>query len=369
MKIAVVTPRFAISGVPLAQLRFARALSNAGHDVELLIGNADAHLTLPEVSGFKITVLDKPNVRSLIMPLWRYLRREQPDIIFSAEDHLNTIILAVAVLARSRAKISGSSRVTPFDTYSNTPLTKRWVLKQLARLVNRRADALTCVSKDMVTQYATVFPNERRHAVYNIVDDQNSRERLKESVAHRWFGANVPLAVAAGNLAPWKGFADLIAAVALLRDRGIQLHLIILGEGPLHAELKRQVLELSLEDHVELPGYVINPLPYFVQAKVFVLSSHVEGMPNVLVEAMMAGCTPVAADCPTGPRELLQDERYGYLVIPRDPAALADGIERALRAPIDPGIMAEAVRPFEEKTVIARHFAMLGLSGAAAVAI
>jgi glycosyltransferase involved in cell wall biosynthesis len=86
-------------------------------------------------------------------------------------------------------------------------------------------------------------------------------------------------------------------------------------------------------------------------------------MPNALVEAMMCSCTPVATDCPTGPRELLQDGKYGYLVAVGDPVAIAAGIEKALDRPIPKELLAEAVLPFEERTVIARHFALLGLVG------
>jgi glycosyltransferase involved in cell wall biosynthesis len=123
------------------------------------------------------------------------------------------------------------------------------------------------------------------------------------------------------------------------------------------------VVEQGLHDVVELLGYVANPLKFFAHADVFVLSSHVEGLPNVLVEAMMCGCTPVSTDCPTGPREVLQDGRYGYLVPMRDPVALAQGIEKALDGPIPKEVLAEAVRPFEESAVIAKHFEVLGLAG------
>ena len=77
---------------------------------------------------------------------------------------------------------------------------------------------------------------------------------------------------------------------------------------------------------------------------------------NVLVEAMLCGCTPVSTDCPTGPREVLQDGRFGYLVPVQDPAALAAGIERALDRPIPKEELALAVRPLEEKAVLQRHF-------------
>ena len=363
MKICVVTPLFAIAGVPLAQLRFARALADKGHEVDLIIGHIDPAYQLPQVVGFNVLDLHRRNVRGMLLPLAKYLRSAKPDVVFSAEDHLNAVVLIAALAAGSRAKISGSSRVTPFDTYSSKPFTKRWVLKQLVRAVMWRADALTCVSKDMVEQYRKVFRSPPHVCVYNIVDDRLSRQRMAEPIEHDWFVRNDgPVLVAAGRLAAWKGFADLIRAMKVLPSQR-RARLMILGDGPLRSELQALIIELGLQDVVRLLGYVENPLKYFARADVFVLSSHVEGLPNVLVEAMMCGCTPVSTDCPTGPREVLQSGKYGYLVPMRDPVAMAAGIEQALDRPIPREQLADAVRPFEEGAVLRRHFEVLGLSG------
>lgn len=363
MKICVLTPRFAFAGVPLAQIRFAKAWANAGHDVDLIIGYVEPGLVVPDTDGVRLIVLEKPKVRSMVPALIRYLREARPDIVFSAEDHLNALTLIAAMIARSRAKISGSSRVNPFDTYSNTPLTKRWLLKQLSRLVSRRADAQTCVSEDMVGQYRQVFPGSDHVCVYNIVDDRKVRSRMQEPIEDPWLvRKRRPVIVAAGKLAPWKGFANLIAAARLLKERGREADVLILGEGPSRAELQDQITSLGLDDRVRLVGHVDNPLKYFARSEVFVLSSLVEGLPNVLVEAMLAGCTPVATDCQTGPREVLKDGHYGYLVPVGDPAAMADGIECALDRPIDPQLLVEATLPFKEEAVLERHLQVLGLA-------
>src|SRR5450432_1048472 len=124
MKICVVTPVYAIAGVPLAQLRFASALAAAGHEVDLIIGWINHGCTLPEIDGIGVRVLNKQHVKGMLMPLTRYLREQNPDVVFSAEDHLNMVVLLAALISGSKAKISGSSRVPPSDTYSNVPFTK-----------------------------------------------------------------------------------------------------------------------------------------------------------------------------------------------------------------------------------------------------
>ena len=361
MKITVVTPVFSIAGVPLAQIRFARALAARGHQVTLVIGRIDSQYTFPDLPGIAVVELKKPQVRSMFVPLCDYLRRTVPDAVFSAEDHLNCILLLAAITTGSKAKISCSSRVTPYDTYSNVPFSKRWVLKQLMRMLMWRADALTCVSRDMVKQYQRVFNAPKHVCVYNIVDDKLSRQRMHEPLVHEWIDdSDRPLLVAAGRLASWKGFADLIFAMNLgPAQRGARL--LILGDGPLRSELQSLIEALSLQASVRLEGYVDNPLKYFAKASVFVLSSRVEGLPNVLVEAMMCGCTPVSTDCPTGPREVLDDGRIGYLVPMQDRTALARGMIAALDTPTSADMLQSAIHPFEENTVIDRHFEVLGL--------
>lgn len=365
MRITVVTPLFALAGVPLAQVRFARALAARGHTVELIIGYVHADCTFEAPPGVKTTILDQSNVRSMLLPLVRHLRAQKPDVVFAAEDHLTIIALIACILSRSKAKVSGSSRVLPTDrlAYSNNWFSKGWCLKQAMKLVMWRASALTCVSKDMVEHYRDIFKNAPHVSVYNIIKDENSMKRLQEPVDHPWIkDKEIPVIISAGTMTKRKGFADLIQAFSIVQKKQ-KCRLLILGDGYLRSDLEDLVVELNLKDLVDMPGNVSNPLKYFSKANVFVLSSYAEGLPNVLIEAMICGCTPVATDCPTGPSEVLQDGKYGFLVPMRDPAAMAVAIEEALNSPVSKDLLDEAVAPFEETAVIDRHFEVLGLNG------
>lgn len=352
-----------MTGVPLAQMRFARALGKHGHDVTLLVGCDDPDYPIADVPGVSVRIWRHTKVRGMLIPMMRFLRAEAPDVVFSAEDHLTSVVLLAAILSRSGAKISGSSRILPTDrhAYSNVFLSKGWLLKQFMKAVMWRADALTCVSKDMVEHYRKIFKRAPHICVYNIIKDQHALSRAQELPDHAWLlDKQSSVIVSAGTLARRKGFADLIRAFGFMAN-GHSLRLIILGDGHLRAELQSLVYKLGLQDRVAMPGNVPNPLKYFSHADAFVLSSYAEGMPNVLVEAMMCGCTPVSTDCPTGPRELLQDGKYGYLVPMHNPEAMAAAIEQALEQPISAALLEEAVRPFEAKMVIDRHFEVLGL--------
>jgi glycosyltransferase involved in cell wall biosynthesis len=362
MRILVIAGRFGISGVPLAQFKLARALARRKHRVDLIYGMINDGCVAPQNDNVRVMSLDRPRVSQLLFPLIRYFRTVRPEIVFSAGDHLNIIVLIAAILSRTKAKISCSSRVTPFDTYSKIIFKKGFFLKFISYLTTWRADVLTCVSEDMVKQYQSMFKKSRHVCVYNIIDDKESRERMDAIIDEEWLTPkNQPIIVAAGNLMPWKGFDDLITAMS--RVIAIQpARLLILGEGKERQNLTKLIEKLELQKVVRLRGVVQNPLAYFKRADVFVLSSRVEGLPNVLVEAMLCGCTPVATDCPTGPREVLQDGKFGHIVPIRDPFALADALVAALNNPIPPPVLRSAIHRFSEEAVLARHFHLLGFS-------
>jgi glycosyltransferase involved in cell wall biosynthesis len=362
MKILVITPLFALAGVPLSQIRFARALLERKHEVELIIGHVPQDFIFDKPKNLKIKIFNKLKVRSMLFPLIKYLWREKPDVIFTAEDHLNIVVLIAAILSFTKAKISCSSRVTPYDTYRGGVFSKGWFLKQLSRLLMRKADALTCVSEDMVLQYKNIFYNSKHVCVYNIVDNSFSRSLMNEKVSHKWLlESNFPIIVAAGRLAPWKGFTNLIQAMALLNGK-VNAKLLILGDGPQRKELQELIEKYDLQENIDLVGYVTNPYKYFARSNIFVLSSRVEGLPNVLVEAMMCGCTPVSTNCPTGPREVLSDGKFGYLVPVDDPVRLAESIAYALNNPIHKKDLYNAIIPFREDEVINKHFRILGFN-------
>lgn len=355
------TARHGQSGVPLAQLRLARAFLARGFRVDFVFGFVPEGIDPPNIEGIDIHDLGQPRVVKLLLPIMRLIRKKRPDVIFSAEDHLNAIVTLAALLSGSRAKMSASSRVTPFDTYSNAIFSKKWILKQLSRLLWRRVDVLTCVSEDMVGQYRNVFGLTRHSAIYNVIVDEDLHRKKEENVDHPWFAdKEVPLIISAGRLAPEKRFADMIEAMRIVNDRRFA-RLVILGDGPLRGELQALIDRLGLTDRAELLGFQSNPMKYFRRSRLFILSSRVEGLPNVLVEAMACGCPVVSTNCPTGPREVLKDGEFGELVPVGSPLAMAEAILRALEADPRSEKLEEAVRPFTTEAVVARHLESLGL--------
>jgi glycosyltransferase involved in cell wall biosynthesis len=152
--------------------------------------------------------------------------------------------------------------------------------------------------------------------------------------------AEPPEIVSAGRLVPEKGFVDLIAACGLLRRRGIVFRLRIFGDGPERSRLEDAIRSEGLDDAVILEGFAPHRriLEATARATVVALASfqppqkYLDGMANVLIEAMACG-TAVVSTSYSGSRELLVEGKAGLLVPQRDPARLAEALEMVLTSP------------------------------------
>jgi glycosyltransferase involved in cell wall biosynthesis len=132
--------------------------------------------------------------------------------------------------------------------------------------------------------------------------------------------------VAAGRLAPQKGFPALIRAFTWVAEAHPEWRLRICGKGRQRRALAALIEELRLGEHVTLAGAVRDIEAELEAASIFVLSSRVEGVPLALLEAMNKGLAVVSFDGAAGPRDLLDDGVDGLLVPARDELALARAI-------------------------------------------
>jgi glycosyltransferase involved in cell wall biosynthesis len=134
------------------------------------------------------------------------------------------------------------------------------------------------------------------------------------------------------------------------------LRLLIVGEGPLRAQLERISVELGIQESVEFLGLRRDVATLLQTAWGFVLPSRWEGMPNALLEAMASGL-PCIATCVSGSEDVIHDGINGLLVPPLDPAALAQALRRILEDPVFAQQLAR-----EARTTILEHYQMITIA-------
>ena len=137
--------------------------------------------------------------------------------------------------------------------------------------------------------------------------------------------------VSVGRLFSQKNHELLIRAFARIADSYPNENLYIYGEGSSRKELQDLIVKFELQNRAFLPGSVMDVNVKLSQAKIFVLSSDYEGMPNALLEAMAVGVPVISTDCPCGgPRTVIENENQGLLVQVGDVEKMADALEKLL---------------------------------------
>lgn len=363
-RLALFLPSLRGGGAERVMLTLARGFAERGRHVDLVLVRAEGPY-LSEVPGC-VRLVDLRARRTLasLPGLVRYLRRERPEAVLSALDHANVVTLWARQMAGVPERVVVSVHNTLSQTSQRTSSLKQRLLPLFVRFSYRSADAVVAVSRGAADDLArtTGFPRSCVKVIYNPVVTPQLARRAEEQLSHPWFRpGQPPVVLGVGRLTAQKDFATLVRAFPIVRQRR-PVRLMILGEGEERSRLELLTRELGVEEDVSLPGFVDNPYKYMSHAAVFVLSSRWEGLPTVLIEALGVGTPVVATDCPSGPAEILEDGKWGTLVPPGCPEALAAAAESSLEREPGEGERARRIaraREFSLQAALSRYAAVL----------
>jgi glycosyltransferase involved in cell wall biosynthesis len=198
-----------------------------------------------------------------------------------------------------------------------------------------RYERVLCVSEDLHRRCLGLGVKPQHcPLIENAIDAEEFTRRRTVAQAKRALGwpAERLLIGAVGRLSAEKGFDLLIRATAELLRTGLDVGLVIAGEGGQRPELERLIAELGCAERVHLLGYRQDLRELYEALDLFALSSRREGLPNVVLEAL-AMQVPVAATCVAGVPRLIRDGDNGLLVEPGSAAPLTAALQRGLRDP------------------------------------
>jgi len=352
---------FAGGGAERSAVTLANAIAERGWRVQFIVQTIDGPFRKLLDPRTDVIVLGGRQ-RWLPIRLGRYLRRHQPKAIISFMTEFNIIAIISAILSGWRGRLIVSEHTTMQETRVELGSWRSWVLRGLMRLLYRRADRVVAVSQQLANDLVMQLdlPAQKVVAIPNPVPVEEIQRVSMVPVSHRFFSEGVPVLMAVGRLHSVKDYPTLLRAVADLRERK-DVRLIVLGEGPSRSELEALVEALGMSEVVDLPGFVSPPWPWMARADVLALSSRTEGWPNVLAEALALGVPVVATDCLTGPREVLDDGRFGRLVPVGDIAAMSAALEYSLDNPPDVGALRRRAEEWLPGRVLQAYLSCINL--------
>lgn len=297
-------------------------VKEAGVDPVCLFYSRESFYTLPPRTR---TCFIRPHV-DIYIQLAKLIKTEKPDVICGFLDSLDIIPASLASEHPHRLVISVPAVVSASISIIKSGWGERprhWV-----RELYPRADAIIAVSEgvkqDLVENFH-IRPSKIQ-VVYNGINRKRVQELSKEKVHDRlWAQKNIPVIVSVGSLTPVKNHSHLLKAFKLVRKR-LDCRLALIGEGKLESKLRDEAGKLGVLNDVIFLGLQKNPFKFMARSSLFVLPSLSEGLPLVLLEAMTCGVPVISTDCPTGPGEVIVNNKNGLLVPPRDVKALADAM-------------------------------------------
>jgi glycosyltransferase involved in cell wall biosynthesis len=362
MSVAIYLHDLAGGGVERQSLIIAEEFRRHGADVTLVLHRLRGQLLDQVPVGLRIVNLNSSRTLMDVPRLARFLRAEKPDILMSNVDLNNVAALLAKCISFSGTKIVICQH-NPIS--SSFVACENWLYRYIApayRLLSPVISRAVGVSEGVAEELETIarLPVGMVQTINNPVVGSDFRIRSDQVVDHPWFERRTgPVFVTAGRLVPQKDHETMIRALAIHRRR-TNSRLIILGTGPLRDSLVDLAVRLDLADSVDFLGFRGNALPYFRQADAFLLSSRCEGFGNVIVEALGCGTPVISTRCDHGPSDILDDGRYGVLVEPRNPAALADAMDQVatLRDRFPADLLRQRAGEFSYAACASRYMAM-----------
>lgn len=350
--ITIVLQDLALGGTERIAVRLARRWADLGYDVRLFCG--DQAGPLGALLGERVRIVTPGSsiprkagsVRRLAEAAATYLAAEPSDVLFVPGNyHWRVVAKAAALPARQRPVIVAQVSAALRKPQRNRP--RQIVYDLRMRRLLHKADGLVTLSDSAKGQATGIVPGP---IVRTIASPALDDDLPPPSLA---VGRTV---IGAGRLVPEKGFATLIEAVARIDDPTVTL--VIVGDGPEAERLHALGAALGLSERLQMPGYQRDIRPWLDQARLFVLSSHFEGYPAVMIEAFAAGRPVVATDCTPATDTLLTDPAFGQVVPIGDVPAMADAIRAMLdQPPPPPDRLAAMVAPHRLSEAAGRYLA------------
>lgn len=254
----------------------------------------------------------------------RVLLQEQPDFAFSSVAMLNVLLLQTAEFLKIKCIVRNDNMVNYVGPKMQKKIAKYYKYAQyvIAQQEEMQQDLIKLIGTDEKQVVCLHNPLDKTNILPKLADP--SPYPNDDSINYLWVG----------NFLPSKGHDILAEAFKIVHGRNPKTHMYFVGKivetMPNYIKTKKIVEDAGLDDYVHFVGIQSNPYKWMKYCDCFVLPSRIEGLPNVLIEAMYIGKPVVASVCIPVIDRMVENGYNGYKVQPEQPEQMAEAMEKAL---------------------------------------
>jgi glycosyltransferase involved in cell wall biosynthesis len=287
----------------------------------------------------------------LIILFYRIIINNRKVLILAFQANIYAILIAkilnVKIITRSNSSPSGWS--------------KDYLKNLLFTFLLKKADKIIVNSLEFQKEFYSKF-KIHTICIYNPFDKKLIDNKFTKKIKNNFFNNNNLRIINVGRLTKQKDQITILKSLKLINSR-LNARLLIIGKGIEYKSLNEYIKNNNLYSNVKLLGYTTNPFPYIRSSDIVVLTSKFEGLPNVLLEAQYLKKYIISTSCPTGPREILSNGKYGSLIKIGDYKDLAKKINNYYKNKIKINKMIlrgfKAMNRFDYETNCKKYFQLI----------
>ena len=325
MKLFILIPSLEKGGIERSMSMLSRGLLDRGWDVSIIsekpskesISYFDERVKLLSLGSSFIN--QNSNIIFSIFKnslyyfkIKKYIKKYSPDVLLAVKNIPVSIFLKI--ILKNKFKLIIREAVNPkYSSITQRSLLSRIFVNNLKKLLYPKADNIIAISEGVKQSLVKNFnlDSSKIQTIYNPSADEKILSLAKEDI-DRDLISNRPLIVSIGRLTKQKDHITLLKAFNKIHSN-IDCNLYIIGEGSERRNLEKFIKNNNIDNKVKLLGYQNNPWKFLSKSNLFVLPSIWEGFGNVIVESMLIGIPVISSDCPSGPREILNNGKSGKL--------------------------------------------------------
>ena len=345
-RIILIIPSLVGGGTEKTLVNLANMFNTSNYKVEIIC-IYEKNKKVPNLSkGILINYLNCKNIKDSIFKLRSKFNLKKCSVIISFLTATN-IAVSIARLFQEKKHyfIYTQHEIPSLNLFKQK---KYFLYPILIRLFYPSASKIICVSKGLENELKRFLNKSSRTkivSIYNYIE--NTKVFRNPNITSKLRLLSV------GRLIKSKDFSSLLKAIYLIKN-DLNVQLTIVGEGPQKEILEDEIIKFGLENICKIKNYAYNIEDYYSNSDIYISSSLYESFGNTIVEAMRFNLKIISTDCKYGPREILEDGKFGYLVKLKSPESIAEAIKKAVLSKKNPDYK-KSLERFSMQTILKKY--------------